>query len=130
LNFRKLIATFLATYAMLLINSDHIVAPADLQRVLVVHESSKVTPEFQVLVAGVQSLDSPVRKWADERKMNIQFLSTRAQESNGKPAELLERFKPYTPPELLLLSADGKRCIKRMPCPMSVESFSQAIGKK
>lgn len=129
MNSRKLFLTLASLWAVLLISSHDIAPVGSFQRALVVHDAKKVSTEFQVLVAGVQSLDSETRKWADEHGIIIQFLSTRAVEADGKPAEIVKRFEPYNPPELLLLNKDGSRCIKRMPCPMSPQQFAKELGK-
>lgn len=84
------------------------------KHLLVVHESADDTPEQARLLISLQ--DGPVAKQLADAGSTVTVLDKDATDADGKPLPLLEKFKPYTTPEVLILTKD-ERLLRRMKQP-------------
>lgn len=133
MNFRQIVIAGLLIWGLVVLNrptEDGKVKPVDgvASRVLIVRESRTQTPEMALALGGLRT--GAARDWIEANKVMLQVNDPNAIEADGKPYAVVDRFKPYALPELLRLSPDGMKCIKRIPLPATTDAILTAIGKK
>lgn len=95
--------------------------PRDL---LIVHESGDTTPDLARVITALRT--GTAAQYLAEKKHTLTILDDEATDADGKPAPLLEQFKPYTVPELLIIAPPNK-VLKREPLPASADGVLSSL---
>jgi len=129
MNIRKLGLAALLIFGLVQLNSqDGKVGPSlTSKRWIIVHEPLKQSPQFSTATRSLMLGEA--HDWIVKQGITLQVLPVNAIEADGRPAQIVDRWKPYKPPELLQLSNDGERLIKRQPCPDDAAKILQVLGK-
>lgn len=98
------------------------------ERVLIVHEQSTNSTDFATELRKLKLHESA--SWFTEKGITVQVLDQNSVEGDGKPASIVARFAPYRVPELLFITKDAAKLVKRQPCPDTAEKILAACGKK
>jgi hypothetical protein len=91
--------------------------------VLVVHESGKDTPAVARVLTNLRDGDAATA--LSSRGLRVEIMDPDDKDANGQPVPLLEKFKPFAPPELLILAADD-RLVKRSALPPTATEVVEA----
>jgi hypothetical protein len=94
-----------------------VVVPSGKQTIMVVHESGSDTPWIGNLAVSLNSGDAA--KYIADGGHKYLFLDKDTVGYDDKPLPILERFKPYAVPELIIANETGESLILRKPCPQT-----------
>jgi len=95
----------------------NVVVPSGKQTIMVVHESESSTPWLGNLAVALNSGEAA--KYIADGGHKYLFLDKDTVGYDDKPLPILERFKPYAVPELIIANETGESLILRKPCPQT-----------
>lgn len=101
--------------------------PAGPKTVLIVRETEDTTPEQAIVATGLRA--GAHADYLKSKGHSLLILDDDAVNEAGQPLPLLAKFKPYSVPELLIVSPPD-RLIHREPLPASADAVMAAIKAK